>query len=435
MTKQKIKKLRGTLRIIGDKSISHRALILSSICIGRSEIRNLLESEDVISTVNVLKDLGIKIVKEKNKWVVYGNGTNGFIQPKKVLDCGNSGTTARLMLGAVSTNPIYCTFIGDKSLSNRPMRRVTDYLEKIGCKVNLTNKEHLPLTIKGSQFNLPLIHKISKPSAQIKSAIILAALNTEGKTTIIEPKKTRNHTELLLKYLSVNYKDLKISSGGKKLIFDGPYEIKSKNIYVPGDPSSAAFIVVGALITPNSKIKLLDVSLNKTRVTYLSILKKMGGKIKIDKTKIRSGEQLGTITVETSNLKGITISSNLSPYLIDEYPILSIAASRAKGITYMKGLDELRHKESDRIKSIVGMLKSFGIMTEIKKNDIKIYGSPSKEVNCKKTIKVYSDHRIALSASILGIISNNSVKLDDKGKSMATSYPNFKKDLKEILID
>lgn len=434
LTKQKIKKLSGTLRIIGDKSISHRALILSSICIGKSEITNLLESEDTMSTVNILTDLGIQIKKKDNKWIVYGNGTNGFIQPKKVLDCGNSGTTARLMLGAVSTNPIYCTFVGDKSLSNRPMRRVTDYLEKIGSKVNLTNNEHLPLTIKGSQINLPLLHEISKPSAQIKSAIILAALNTDGKTTIIEPKQTRDHTEILLKYLKVNYKNQKIASGGRKLIFNGPYEIKSKNIYVPGDPSSAAFILVGALITPNSKIKLLDVLLNKTRIAYLSILKKMGGKIKIKKTKIRSGEQLGTITVSASSLKGITIPANLSPYLIDEYPILSIAASQAKGTTYMKGLDELRHKESDRIKSIVGMLKSFGIKTETRKNDIKIYGSPSKEVNCIKTVKVYSDHRIALSASILGIISNNPVKLDDSGKSMNTSYPNFKNDLKKIII-
>ena len=435
MTKQKIRKLSGTLRIIGDKSISHRALILSSICIGRSEIANLLESEDVISTVNILKDLGIQIKKKNNKWIVYGNGTNSFIQPKKALDCGNSGTTARLMLGAVSTNPIYCTFVGDKSLSKRPMSRVTDHLEKIGCKVSLTNNWHLPLTIKGSEINLPLVHRISKPSAQIKSAIILAALNTYGETTIIEPKKTRDHTELLLEYLNVKYKKQKIALVGSKLVFNGPYEIKSKNIYVSGDPSSAAFLVVGALITPNSKIKLVDVLLNETRIAYLSILKKMGGKIKIKKTNTRSGEQLGTITVSTSSLKGITIPAKLSPYLIDEYPILSIAASQAKGITYMKGLDELRHKESDRIKSIVGMLKSFKIKTEIKKNDIKIYGSPSKEVTCYKTVKVYSDHRIALSASILGIISNNQIKLDDKGKSMATSYPNFNSDINKLITN
>ena len=434
MTKQKIKKLSGTLRIIGDKSISHRALILSSISTGKSKITNLLESEDVLRTVNILRDLGIRIKKKNNIWLVYGNGTNGFVQPKKALNCGNSGTTARLMLGAVSTNPIYCTLIGDKSLSKRPMHRVTNYLKKIGSKVSLTNKEYLPLTIEGSKINLPLTHKISKPSAQIKSAIILAALNIYGETTIIEPRQTRDHTELLLKYLKVKYKNRRLASGGRKLIFNGPYEIKSKNIHVPGDPSSSAFIVVGALITPNSKIKLLDVSLNKTRIAYLSILKKMGGKIKIEKTKIRSGEQLGTITVSTSSLKRITIPANLSPYLIDEYPILSIAASRAKGTTYMKGLDELRYKESDRIKSIVGMLKSFGIKTETEKNNIKIYGSPSKEITCCKTVKVYSDHRIALSASVLGIISNNSVKLDDGGKSMATSYPNFKSDLEKIII-
>ena len=435
MTKQKIKKLSGTLSVASDKSQSHRSLILASMSVGKSEISNLLESEDIMSTVNILKDLGIRIIKKDKKWIVYGNGTNGFMQPKKALDCGNSGTTARLMLGAVSTNPIYCTFIGDKSLSRRPMRRVTNYLEKIGCKVSLTNKENLPLTIKGSIINLPLMHEISKPSAQIKSAIILAALNIHGETTIIEPKQTRDHTELLLKYLKVNYKNQKINSGGMKLIFNGPYEIKSKNIYIPGDPSSAAFIVVGALITPNSKIKLLNISLNKTRIAYLSILKQMGAKIKIKKTKIRSGEQLGTITVSTSSLKGVTIPAKLSPYLIDEYPILSIAASQAKGVTYMKGLDELRHKESDRIKSIVGMLKSFGIKTKIKKNDIKIYGSPSKEVICKKDIKVYQDHRIGLSASVLGLISKNTVKLDDDGKSMNTSYPNFKKDLSKLITN
>ena len=435
MTKQKIKKLSGTLKILGDKSISHRALILASISIGKSQITNLLESEDTMNTINILKDLGIKIVKQANKWIVYGHGTNGFSQPKKALDCGNSGTTARLMLGAVSTNPIFCTFIGDNSLSRRPMRRITNYLEKIGCKVNLTNKENLPLTIKGSQLNLPLTHEISKPSAQIKSAIILAALNISGKTTIIEPKKTRNHTELLLNYLKVKYKNQKLNSNGRKLIFNGPYEIRAKNIYVPGDPSSAAFIVVGALITPNSKIKLLNVSLNKTRIAYLSILKKMGGKINIKKTKNRSGEQLGTITVFASSLKGLTIPAKLSPYLIDEYPILSIAASQAKGITHMKGLDELRHKESDRIKSIDGMLKSFGIKTKVTKNDIKIYGSSSKKVKCNRTVKVYSDHRIALSASILEIISSNSVKLDDDGNSMATSYPNFKNDLQKLIMN
>ncbi len=432
MTKQKIHKLSGNLRVASDKSQSHRSLILSALATGKSEISNLLESDDVLNTVNILRDLGIKIIKKNEKWIVYGNGVNGFIESKKALYCGNSGTTARLMLGAVSTNPITCTFTGDSSLSNREMLRVTDYLEKIGCEVNLTNKRYLPIIIKGSKMPLPLIHKINKPSAQVKSALILASLNIAGETTIIEPRLTRNHTELALKYLNVNFKIKKIPSGGQKLVFKGPYEIRSKNFFISSDPSSCAFMIVGSLITPNSKIKLLDVNLNPTRIAYLTILKKMGGKIKIKKTKNISGEQIGTIEASSSSLKGISIPSKLTPFLIDEYPILSVAASQAKGVSYFHDLGELRHKESDRIKSIAEMLKSFGIKTKVKNNDIKIYGSPLKEVICKKTIKVYKDHRIALSASVLGIISKNAIKLDDGGKSINTSYPNFKNDLEKL---
>ena len=435
LTKQKIHKLRGNLRVASDKSQSHRCLILSALSTGKSEISHLLESEDVLNTVNILKNLGIQIEKKGKKWIVYGNGVNGFMQSKKALNCGNSGTTARLMLGAISTNPITCTFIGDSSLSKREMHRVTDYLEKLGCEVNLTNKKYLPLIIKGSKIPLPLTHKIHKPSAQIKSALMLASLNISGRTTIIEPRLTRNHTELMLKYLDVNFKNQKISSGGQKLIFNGPYEIRSKNFSIPSDPSSCAFMVVAALITPRSKIKLLDVNLNPTRIAYLSILKKMGGKIVIKKTKQIYGEKRGTVEISSSKLKAITIPAKISPLIIDEYPILSIAASRAKGVSYFKGLEELRHKESDRIKSIVNMLKSFEIKTKERKNDIKIYGSPFKEVNCKKTIKVYKDHRIALSASILGLISKNPIKLDDGGKSINTSYPNFKTDLKKLIIN
>ena len=435
MTKQKIHKLAGNLRVASCKSLSHRAVIMASLATGKSEISNLLESEDVINTVNILKNLGIQIKKKDKKWIVYGNGVNGYMQPKKALYAGNSGTSCRLMAGAVATNPITCTFTGDSSLSKREMRRVTDYLEKLGCDIILTNKKYLPLMIKGTSMPLPLTHKINKPSAQIKSALMLAALNIPGKTTIIEPRPTRNHTELMLKYLNVKLKSQKLLAGGTKFILNGPYEIRPRNLSIPSDPSSCAFLIVGALITPNSKIKLLDVCLNETRITYLSILKKMGGKIKIKKTKARSGEKRGTVEVLSSSLKGISIPAKLSPFLIDEYPILSIAASRAKGVSYWKGLNELRHKESDRIKSIVGMLKSFGIKTKTEKDNIKIYGSPSKEINCSKTVKVYSDHRIALSASVLGLISNNSVKLDDNGKSMATSYPNFKDDLKKLIIN
>ena len=431
MTTLKVNKLKGSIKIVGDKSISHRALILSAMSIGKSEIFNILESEDVTATANVLKKLGIKIRKLSDKWVIYGNGTNGFFQPNQALDCGNSGTTARLMLGAVSTNPIYCTFIGDESLTKRPMSRVTDYLKKIGCDVSLTNNKHFPLTIKGSQINLPLTHKITKPSAQIKSAIILAALNIDGETSIIEPKTTRDHTELLLKYLNVKYRKQKIPSGGQKIIFNGPYEIRAKNINVAGDPSSSAFWVVGALITPNSKIKLLNVSLNKTRIAYIQILKKMGGKIKIKKLKKISGEIVGSIQVEYSKLKGINIPAKLSPYLIDEYPILSIAAAVAKGKTKMQGLTELKYKESNRIKSINENLKKCGIDSQVNKDNITINGS-QKILSSNKKIKTYGDHRIAMSFSILSLITKNPLQIDNE-ECIKISYPNFKKDLNKLI--
>ena len=318
MKKQKKYKLKGSLQISGDKSISHRSLILSSMAIGKAKVSNLLESEDTLSTIKTLKALNIQIEKEDDSWIIMGNGTNGYIQPSEALDCGNSGTTARLMLGAVSTNPIFCTFIGDKSLSKRPMTRVTNFLNSIGAETVLTNKDYFPMTINGADDPLPLEHTITKASAQIKTALILAALNTMGKTSIIETRKTRDHTEILLNYLNVNFQIKNLKNQSTKLIFNGPYQIESKNIFVAGDPSSAAFFIVAALIVPDSKIILKNVCLNRTRIEYINILKKMGGKIKVTKGKTKAGEIIGSIGVQYSKLKGINIPKELSPYLIDE---------------------------------------------------------------------------------------------------------------------
>ncbi len=278
MKKQKKYKLKGSLQISGDKSISHRSLILSSLTLGKAKISNLLESEDTLSTIKILQALNVQIKKFKDDWIVIGNGTNGYIQPTEALDCGNSGTTARLMLGAVSTNPIFCTFIGDKSLSKRPMTRVTNFLDSLGAETVLTNKNYFPMTINGAEDPLPLQHRITKASAQIKSSLILAALNIMGQTSIIETRKTRDHTEILLKYLKVNFKINKQKDNSSKLIFNGPYEIKAKDIFVAGDPSSAAFFIVAALIVPGSKITLKNVCLNKTRIEYINILKQMGAR-------------------------------------------------------------------------------------------------------------------------------------------------------------
>ena len=423
-------KLSGTLNIPGDKSVSHRALILSSMTIGKSEITNLLEADDIKATIKILKLLGIKIFKKSNKWIVHGNGTNGFMQPNKDLNALNSGTTARTMIGAVSSNPINCRFIGDESLSKRSMSRVTIYLEKLGARFKLTKNDYLPLKMIGSDRLVPEKITIKKPSAQIKTALIFAGLNISGKFSIREKVLTRDHTEKLLKYLNVKHKIIKGKDRSNLIELNGPYEIYSKNIKVAGDPSSAAFFIVGALITPGSRITLKNVMLNPTRIEYLNILKKMGGKISIKKTDNISGEQCGNISVKYSKLKGVNINKSLSPFLIDEYPILSIAASCATGETIMNGVSELRHKESDRIKSIVLNLKKVGVKAKSVRDNIHITGSSglNKKI-CK--IKTYDDHRIACSFMILGLLNKN-IKIDNE-KCVSISYPKFKKDLKSLL--
>ena len=414
----------------GDKSVSHRALILSSMSIGKSEITNLLEADDIKATIQILKLLGIKIYKKSDKWIVHGNGTNGFLQPKKDLNALNSGTTARTLIGAVSSNPIKCRFIGDKSLSKRSMSRVTVYLEKLGAGFKLTKNDYLPLETLGTEKLIPEEITISKPSAQIKTALIFAGLNIAGEFSIREKVVTRDHTEKLLQHLNVKHKIIKGKDGSNLIKLRGPYEIYSKNIKVAGDPSSAAFFIVGALITPGSKITLKNVMLNPTRIEYIKVLKKMGGNITVKKTNKISGEQCGNISVCYSKLKAVNIDKSLSPFLIDEYPILSIAASCAIGDTRMEGLSELRHKESDRIMSIVSNLKKVGVKARNENDSILITGASSLETKICK-IKSYGDHRIACSFMILALLNKN-IKVDNE-KCVSISYPRFKRDLVSLL--
>ena len=406
---------------------------MGAMSIGETKIYNLLESKDILSTVSILRKLGVKIKKKKDGWIVNGVGTGGFNQPNQVLDAGNSGTTSRLMFGAVSTNPILCSFAGDHSLSSRPMLRVTEFLKNIGAKTTLTKGNYLPLSIEGNLNSLPLKHIITKPSAQIKSSIMLAALNISGQTTIIENQPTRDHTEILFKYLKINFKKEKFKNGKTKLKIMGPAEIKAKDIFVASDPSSAAFFTVGALIIPGSNIEIKNVCLNKTRIAYIKILKKMGGNIQIKKTGKMSGETVGNIKVKYSKLKSIVISKKLAPYLIDEYPILAVAASQAKGTTVMKGLDELRFKESDRLRSIHDNLLYSGIDSNIVKDDLIISGSTSIIPGGNK-IDSFHDHRIAMSFSILNLICKKPLKINNI-KCIDISYPKFDQDLKSILVN
>ena len=431
MTIQEKYKLKGSLNISGDKSISHRSVIMGAMSIGQTMIHNLLESKDIMSTINILRKLGVKIKKNNGVWIINGVGTCGFKQPNQKLDAGNSGTTSRLILGAVATNPIHTVFTGDKSLSARPMSRVTNYLEDIGAKIILTKKNYLPISIQGTQNSLPLKHIITKPSAQIKSSLMLAAINIAGQTTIIEKQATRDHTEIMFKYLGIKFKKKTFKNGTTQIIIDGPKEILAKNIYVASDPSSAAFFTVGALITPGSNIEIKNVCLNNTRVAYIKILKKMGGNIKVKKIGKLSGESIGNIRVKYSKLKSIEISKKLAPYLIDEYPIIAIAASQAKGVTKMKGLSELRYKESDRLKSINENLVASKIDSSIRNDDLIIKGS-NKSLCGNNIITTYHDHRIAMSFSVLSLICKKPLKIDDL-TCIQISYPRFKQDLKSLL--
>ena len=431
MTIQEKYKLKGSLNISGDKSISHRSVIMGAMAIGQTKIHNLLESKDIMSTINILKKLGVKIKKSKGVWIINGVGTCGFKQPSQKLDAGNSGTTSRLMFGAVATNPIHTIFIGDKSLSTRPMSRVTNFLEDMGAKIELTKKNYLPISIKGTQNCLPLKHIITKPSAQIKSSLMLAAINIAGQTSIIEKQATRDHTEIMFRYLGIKFQKKIYKNGKTQIIINGPIEIFAKNMYVASDPSSAAFFTVGALITPGSNIEIKNVCLNKTRIAYIKILKKMGGNIIIKKVGKLSGESIGNIKVRYSKLKSVIIDKKFAPYLIDEYPILAIAASQAKGVTKMKGLGELRYKESDRLKSIHENLIASKIDSSIIKDDLVIKGS-NQLLSGNNKITTHHDHRIAMSFSILNLICKKPLKIDDM-KCIEISYPKFKQDFKSLM--
>ena len=431
MTIQEKYKLKGSLNISGDKSISHRSVIMAAMSIGKTKIYNLLESKDIMSTINILRKLGVKIKKINELWIINGVGTCGFKQPTQKLDAGNSGTTSRLMLGAVATNPIQAIFLGDKSLSARPMSRVTNFLEDIGAKIKLTKNNYLPISIQGTQDCLPLKHIITKPSAQIKSSIMLAAINITGQTSIVENQATRNHTEIMFKYLGIKFKKKSYKNGKTQITINGPKEIYARDIHIASDPSSAAFFTVGALISPGSNIEIKNVCMNKTRIAYINILRKMGGNIVVKKVGKLSGESIGNIKVKYSKLKAVVINKKLAPYLIDEYPILAIAASQAKGVTKMKGLAELRFKESDRLKSIHENLLASKIDSSIKDDDLIIKGS-SKQLIGNNKISTHHDHRIAMSFSILSLVCKKPLKIDDV-KCIEISYPNFKQDLKSLL--
>jgi len=417
------KKLKGNILIPGDKSVSHRVVILSALSIGKSKITGLLESDDVIKTIEAMKKFGAEI-KFKNNGICHinGIGLGGISEPKNPLDFGNSGTSARLIMGLVSTHQITTIFTGDDSLSNRPMKRVLKPLENFGSNFSLRDNNYLPAIVKGSKLPIPFNFELKEPSAQIKSAILLGALNTPGITKVIDKFNTRDHTERLLELYGA---DIKINKKGskKEILVNGINDLKAIDLDVPGDPSSAIFPIIAALICADSDILVKNILINPTRDGAFRVLKEMGAKLDFVNHRILSGEDVYDIRVRSSKLKATIIPKNLAPTMIDDYPIIAVAASNAKGKTIMKGLSELRHKESNRFKGILDLLISSGVKVEFKKDDIIIFGNTNIKLG-GFTFKTNLDHRMAMSALIMGMVSKKEIKIDNSD-TINTSFPNF----------
>ncbi|MEY3113647.1 MAG: hypothetical protein RLZZ439_501 [Pseudomonadota bacterium] len=427
---KKLPKFIGTINIPGDKSISHRALIIGSQATGIVKVSNLLESADVFSTMNALRKFGVHITKRGKDYHVYGLVVGGLREYNGTINCGNSGTTARLMMGLLSTYPITINFIGDKSLSKRPMARVINLLREFGANALPENKNTMPFKFLGSYIGLQNDQKLNVPSAQLKSAWCLAALNTKGISTLEERFETRDHTEIMLKYLNANIK-VKKSKNKKIISIFGKTPIDAKDISVPGDISSAAFMIILALISKNSTVTIKNVLLNPTRTGILDVLKKMKAKIKIKNKKTICGEVVGDVEAKSSNLKATVVSEKMAPRLIDEYPILFIAACFAKGTSNFKGIEELRVKESDRIKSMEDGLKPLGVKISSTKSSVKITGTSSFKLNKKIKIDAKGDHRIAMSFYVLSQVLNKSFKIKDFNY-VKTSFPSFTKTINTL---
>ena len=420
--------LNGVIDIPGDKSVSHRALILGGMATGTTRISGLLTGEDVLSTLGAVKALGVSISTDPktNDIFVDGVGTAGFISPDAPLDLGNAGTGVRLLMGAVAGQPVTAEFSGDASLSVRPMRRITDPLAKMGAQIaylpEKAEKGFLPVSITGAAPVLALDYTTPVASAQIKSAIMLAALNARGQTVITEPHISRDHTESMLRHFGIEIDQKILADGSHKVTLAGGTPLSAKDIVVPRDPSSAAFAIIAALITPNSDIHLPAISLNPQRTGLLTTLLEMGADITITDERIEGGEKVGDLSVKSSQLSGIEVPAERAASMIDEYPVLAIAAASATGTTYMPGIAELRVKETDRIATTAAGLAACGVEVAETQDSLSVTGTP--DIAGGATINSSHDHRIAMSFLVLGMVSKTAITVTDI-ETIATSFPGF----------
>jgi 3-phosphoshikimate 1-carboxyvinyltransferase len=416
--------VQGRARVPGDKSISHRALILGALTVGETIIGGLLEGEDVLHTADAMRALGAHVERTGDgAWRVHGVGVGGFTQPGGVLDFGNSGTGCRLVIGAVGGAPITATFSGDDSLRSRPMQRVLDPLLKMGARVlQVADAGRLPLTLQGAANPIPIVYEPPVPSAQLKSAVLLAGLAAPGETTVIEAEATRDHTERLLKHFGAKITSKLHGEHGRRIVLQGQPELEPVNVLVPADPSSAAFPLVAALIVPGSELILEAVMTNPLRTGLLATLREMGASIEALDKRDDGGEEVADLRIRASALKGVDVPPERAPSMIDEYPILAVAASFAEGITRMRGLKELRVKESDRLAATADMLRANGVVVEIEGDDLIVQGKGRPAGNGE--VKTHMDHRIAMSALVMGLATENPVRIDDSA-FIATSFPGF----------
>ena len=412
------------MTVPGDKSISHRALMFAALAVGTSRIEGLLEGEDVLATADALRAMGATITRlEDGIWEVSGVGVGGLLQPTQALDMGNSGTSTRLLMGLVASHPITATFIGDASLSARPMGRVIDPLSQMGADITASPGGRLPLMVRGICPAVPISYTLPVASAQVKSAVLLAGLNTPGITRVIEPVATRDHSERMLQGFGTEL-TVEESDHGRIISITGEAELTPQSITVPGDPSSAAFFAVAASIIPGSEVLIANVGLNPTRTGLFTALQMMGANIVQENPRTVGGEPVADLRVRHAPLHAITVPHELAPSMIDEYPILFVAAALASGRTAARGAHELRVKESDRIATMAKALAAIGVGVEEYEDGLVITGSDGALLNGDAEIASRLDHRIAMSMAIAGLASRSALTIDDVSP-VATSFPTF----------
>ena len=418
--------MRGTIRVPGDKSISHRAIMLGALAVGETRVSGLLEGEDVLATAAAMRAIGASVERiGDGEWSVHGVGVGALLQPLAPLEMGNSGTSTRLLMGLIASHAITAQFTGDASLSGRPMGRVIEPLSQMGAAFEASEEGRLPLTLRGAWPAVPITYRLPVASAQVKSAVLLAGLNTAGITTVIEPVPTRDHSERMLRGFGADL-TVEIVNGERVIRITGEAELKPQTIEVPGDPSSAAFFIVAALIVPGSELLIQNVGLNPTRAGIVTVLRQMGGSIEELNPREVGEEPVADLLVKHSSLTGITVDPAFAPSMIDEFPVLFVAAALAHGTTITTGLDELRVKESDRLAAMAAALTGAGVTVTEQHDGLTITGTGGEPLrgSANARTKTHLDHRIAMSMAVAGLASRDGVEVDDT-RPIATSFPMF----------